>query len=163
MITQASSVHYEDIVRIYNQAVIAGLQTADENIVSLEEKLPWLEQHTGDRYAIYVASIDGEVIGYVALSPYRYARSAFKSTAEISYYIDINHQRKGIGTKLISHAINHCPALKIETLIAILLSCNTASIAILKKFNFERWACMPNIAKLNIGSFDHLYYGKSVA
>lgn len=159
-ITQASSVHYDDIVRIYNQAVITGTQTADENVVSLEEKLPWLQLHTGEHYVIYVASIDGETAGYVALSPYRYGRAAFRSTAEISYYIDVNHQRKGIGTKLIAHAISQCPKLGIESLIAILLSCNTTSIAILKKFDFEEWGCMPGIAKLENGSFDHLYYGR---
>ena len=52
IITQASSAHYDDIVRIYNQAVIAGSQTADEDPISMEEKLPWLKQHTGDHYII---------------------------------------------------------------------------------------------------------------
>ena len=160
IIIQASSAHYGDIIRIYNQAVIAGSQTADENTVSLKEKLPWLKQHTGDHYRIYVASIDTEIVGYLALSPYRYGRPAFAKTAEISYYLDNNNQGKGIGTQLIQHAINQCPELKIESLIAILLSCNSASISILKKFNFEKWGSMPNIAKLKNGSVDHLYYGK---
>lgn len=160
MITKASSTHYGDIVRIYNQAVIAGSQTADENTVSLKDKLPWLKQHTGDHYIIYVANIDAEIVGYLALSPYRHGRSAFSKTAEISYYIDNNHQGKGIGKQLIEHAINQCKELKIESLIAILLSCNSTSIAILEKYNFEKWGAMPNIAKLKNGSADHLYYGK---
>ena len=160
MITQATSVHYDDIVRIYNQAVIAGSQTADEDPISMEEKLPWLKQHTGDHYIIYVAIIGAEVVGYLALSPYRFGRSVFSRTAEISYYLDTNHQGKGIGTQLIRHAINQCSELKIESLIAILLSCNSASIAILKKFNFEKWGSMPNIAKLKNGGVDHVYYGR---
>ena len=160
MITQASSAHYGDIVRIYNQAVVAGSQTADENIVSVKGKLPWLKQHTGDHYIIYVASIDTKIVGYLALSPYRYGRSAFAKTAEISYYIDNNNQGKGIGTQLIQHAIKQCSELKIDSLIAILLSCNSASIDILKNFNFEKWGSMPNIVKIKNGSVDHLYYGK---
>ncbi len=160
MIIQASSAHYGDIVRIYNQAVIAGSQTADENTISLKEKLPWLKQHTGDHYIIYVASVDAVIVGYLALSPYRYGRSAFAKTAEISYYLDNNYQGMGIGTKLIQHAINQCSELGIESLIAVLLSCNSASIAILKKFNFEKWGSMPNIANLKNGNVDHLYYGK---
>ena len=160
MITQATSAHYSDIVHIYNQAVIAGSQTADENPASLKEKLSWLKQHTGEHYIIYVASIDTQIIAYLALSPYRYGRSAFAKTAEISYYIDTNHQRKGIGRQLIQHAIKQCPKLKIESLIAVLLSCNSASISILKKFNFKKWGTMPNIAKIKTGRVDHLYYGK---
>jgi len=160
MITQASPTDYRDIVRIYNQAVVAGSQTADENPISLKEKLPWLKQHTGEHYIIYVANIDAKIVGYLALSPYRYGRSAFTRTAEISYYIDNNHQGKGIGIKLIKHAIIQCEELKIESLIAILLACNSRSIAILKKFKFEQWGAMPNIAKLKNGNVDHLYYGK---
>jgi len=72
IITQASSAHYNDIVRIYNQAVIADSQTADEDPISMEEKLPLLKQHTGDHYIIYVANIGAEVVGYLALSPYRF-------------------------------------------------------------------------------------------
>ena len=160
IITQASSDHYDDIIRIYNEAVISGSQTADEKTISLKEKLPWLKQHTGDHYIIYVASIDAEIVGYLALSPYRHGRSAFSKTAEISYYVDNNNQGKGIGNLLIQHAINQCPKLNIESLIAILLSCNLASISILKKFNFEKWGAMPKIAKLKNRSVDHLYYGR---
>ena len=162
IITQASSIHYSSIVRIYNQAIIAGSQTADENVVSLKEKLSWLKQHTGDHYIIFVASIDAEIVGYLALSPYRYGRSAFTKVAEVSFYLDKNHLRKGIGSQLMQHAIDKCIDLKVESLIAILLSCNSASIAILKKFNFEKWGVMPNIAKLNNGKVDHLYYGKNL-
>ncbi|MBL4622476.1 MAG: N-acetyltransferase [Immundisolibacteraceae bacterium] len=160
MITQASADHYEDIVRLYNQAVSAGSQTADEQPVSLQEKLPWLRLHTGDHYIIYVATIDKDIVGYVALSPYRFGRSAFSKTAEISYYIDNQYQRKGIGSQLIQHAIDNCSELKIESLIAILLSSNLASISVLKKFDFEKWGDMPNIGKLKNGLVDHLYFGK---
>lgn len=160
IITAASSAHYNDIVRIYNQAVARGLQTADENSVSLKEKLPWLKQHTGDHYVIYVACIDSKVVGYVALSPYRYGRAAFTKTAEISYYLDKGYQGKGLGTELIQYAIDQCSDLNIESLIAILLSCNLSSIAVLKKFKFVEWGSMPDIAKIKDKSFDHLYYGK---
>lgn len=162
MIIPASPTHYNDIVRIYNQAVIAGSQTADEELVSVEDKLPWFKQHTGEHYIIYVAIVDTEVVGYLTLSPYRYGRSAFNRTAEISYYLDKNYQQKGLGTKLIAHAIKHCSEQKIESLIAILLSCNQSSITLLKKFDFELWGTMPNIAKLSNGSFNHLYFGKQL-
>lgn len=162
MIIQASSAHYSDIVRIYNQAVTVGSQTADEDLVSIEGKLKWLKQHTGKHYIIYVVIVDVEVVGYLALSPYRYGRSAFNRTAEMSYYLDSKHQKQGLGTKLIAHAIKHCSEQKIESLVAILLSCNRSSVAILKKFDFELWGTMPKLAKLKSGTFDHLYFGKQL-
>lgn len=160
IIKQASSSEYSDIIRIYNQAVIAGSQTADDNIVSLEERLPWLEIHDGSHYIVFVAHYEGDVIGYLALSPYRYGRSAFQETAEISYYLDAEYQGQGIGTELVNYAVNQCSSLNIKTLVAIMLSCNTASERILKKFNFQKWGVMPNIAKVGSGYVDHLYYGK---
>jgi len=162
MITPATPNHYPDIVRIYNQAIKAGLQTADENPVTLENKLPWLRQHTGKHYIIYVASEKENIIGYIALSPYRFGRTAFIHTAEVSYYIDSGHQGNGIGKQLMQHAIDKCPQLEVESLIAILLACNSASIVLLTKFGFEQWGCMPNIAKLKNGKIDHLYYGRHI-
>ncbi len=160
MITSATPADYPDIVRIYNQAITAGSQPAEEEVVSLEDKLPWLQQHTGDHYVIYVASHNENVIGYLALSPYRFGRSGFTKTAEISYYIDRHHQGNGIGKIFMQYAIEQCPQREIETLIAILLACNTASIALLEKYEFKQWGCMPNIAKLKNGGVDHLYYGR---
>ncbi len=163
MITPASPKHYEAIVQIYNQAVRKGLQTADEQEVTVDEKIAWLQQHDGEHYGIYVAIEEDNVMGYLALSPYRHGRAAFYHTAEISYYLDTQYQGKGFGTKLIEHALSQCPALGIENLVAILLSCNMVSIALLEKFGFERWGLMPNIAKLNIGNVDHYYYGLKLA
>ena len=160
MIEQANPSDFAQIVRIYNQAIAAGSQTADEVEVSLEEKRPWLEKHTGEHYIIYVMRETDKVIGYLAVSPYRYGRSVFRETAEISYYLDKDYQGKGVGTALIDYAIDQCPALNIKTLIAIMLSCNKASIATMRKFSFHQWGSMPKVAILNGNYIDHLYYGR---
>ena len=159
MIMLASPEHYKAIVQIYNQAVRTGVQTADQQEITVDDKLDWLQQHDGKHYCIYVAVEDGNVVGYLALSPYRQGRTAFYHTAEISYYLDSSKQGGGIGTELIEHALSQCPVLKIENLVAILLSCNSRSIALLEKFGFKRWGVMPKIVQLNIGNVDHYYYG----
>ncbi len=163
MITPASPKYYEAIVQIYNQAVRAGMQTADEQEVTVDEKIAWLQQHDGEHYCIYVAIENDKVVGYFALSPYRHGRAAFYHTAEISYYLDSQYQGRGIGTELIEHALSQCSMLGIENLVAILLSCNKASIALLEKFGFERWGLMPGIAKLKTDTVDHYYYGLKLA
>lgn len=162
MIKLANSEHYEAVIDIYNQAVRTGVQTADTDEISVEDKIAWLELHDGKHYSIYVSCEDEKVLGYLALSPYRNGRTAFYHTAEISCYLDNQKQGEGLGSNLIEYAISNCPALKFNNLIAILLSCNTASIALLEKFGFERWGLMPNIAKLEIDSADHLYFGKNL-
>lgn len=162
MIKQAGPEHYEAIVSIYNQAVLTGVQTADRHTVTVAEKSDWLALHDSKHYGIFVVCEGEDVVGYLGLSPYRHGRSAFYHMAEISYYLDQHHQGKGLGAKLIEYALQQCPTLDIKNLIAILLSCNKASIALLEKYGFERWGLMPGIAELNTGTVDHLYYGKNL-
>ena len=148
-----------EIVAIYNQAIKAGLNTADTETFSVKDRLEWYDAHNPDQYPLLVAKEDNIILGYLTISAYRYGRKALKHTAEISYYIHFSHHRKGVGTELMNKALELCPSLKIKTLIAILIGCNQASIGILKKNGFKEWGCMPNIVEFKSGSYNHLYYG----
>ena len=159
-IVQATDEHFQDIVAIYNCAVKAGGQTGDLEPVDLQGRKSWFSWHDGSRYIIFVAIVKNRVAGYVALSPYRNGRKAFSTTAEISYYLHPDYQGAGIGSRLIDHAISKCHGLGIECLVAILLSCNEASIKILKKYGFSRWGRLPGVGIINATPVDHLYYGR---
>ncbi len=149
----------DSIVEIYNQAIQAGQKTADTTIFSSNERVAWFKSHTSDRYPLYVAVDKDQIVGYLTISAYRSGRIALKKTAEVSYYVHYKHHRKGIASILLHHAISCCPFLQIETLVAILLACNTNSIKLLEKNGFTQWGCMPKIAEINGKFFDHLYYG----
>ena len=43
MIKAANTEHYEAIIGIYNQAVLTGVQTADIDEITVDEKKAWLE------------------------------------------------------------------------------------------------------------------------
>ena len=95
----------------------------------------------------------------LSFSPYRKSRKALQSTAEISYYVHNKHHSKGIGTGLMKYALMKAGELGFKTLIAILLEPNTASIKLLKKFGFELWGDVPNVAEIDGGEYNHQYYG----
>ena len=118
-----------------------------------------LKEHTKDKYPIYVATLNDKVTGWLSISPYRPGRLALKHTAEVSYYVDYGYHRMGICSKLLSNAINICPSLEIKTIFGILLETNKASIALLEKFNFQKWGLMPAIADFEGKEVGHLYYG----
>ncbi len=99
------------------------------------------------------------VIGYIHLSGYRPGRRAMKYIAEVSYYIHEDHHRKGIGSKMMTFIINEAKSLGYRDLLAILLSWNTGSIKLLKKYGFEEWGNLPNIADFDGDICSHLYYG----
>ena len=95
-IRSATSQDYNDIIKIYNQAVDEKFATADTEYVTLESRKVWFAQHSPDTYPIYVAELNEEIIGWCSLSPHRPGRKALRSVAEISYYIHKDHRRKGV-------------------------------------------------------------------
>lgn len=159
-IRQATAEDYPGILRIYNQSVLAGGVTGDELPLTLDERRPWLALHDGSHYSLFVAEDAGNILGYLALSPYRQGRSAFYNTAEISYYIEADSRRQSLASQLMAHALQACRTLEIHTLIAILLAGNEASIRLLEKHGFREWGRMPRIGRLQSGTVDHLYYGR---
>lgn len=148
------------INEIYNQAILGGFN-AFEKTISIQQRLKWLENKNNNSHPIYVYEINNKVIAWLYFSPYRKNRSSLAKTAEVSYYVDEQHWRKGIGSQLLNYAISIAPSLGFNTLVAILISTNISSIKLLKKFGFEAWGQLPGIVlKENKPPQHHLYFGK---
>jgi len=147
------------INEIYNQAVLQKYCTAHLNAVDMEYRRAWFSAHHPERYPVFVSAEAGRLTGWVSLGPYRADRQALAHVAEISYYVDRESRRQGIGSRLLQHAINLAPACGLTILIAILLDKNHGSIALLEKFGFSQWGSMPGIAIIEGEHADHLYYG----
>jgi len=150
------------IVKIYNQAVRRGFQTADTEPLSVEDRKEWLLAHTPEDYPIYIFEQNGKILGWISLSPYRKGRKALRQVAEVSYYIEETHQRQGIGSSLMAHVINQMPGLNLRSLIAILLDVNDGSIGLLEKFGFEKWAHLPHIADFGGKQCGQFFYGYQI-
>jgi len=154
--------HLPFIVDIYNQAIRSKCATGDLKEFSLEQRVDWFEKYDKENYPIYIAEINGEVVGFCTISPYRPGREAMSSVAEISYYIDYSYHKKGVGSQLLKYVIADCNRIGKENLLAILLDINRTSINILEKFNFEKWAHLPGIININGKKCGHLIYGLKI-
>ena len=148
-----------DIVAIYNQAVPTRRSTANTIPWTVESRTTWFVDHEPDNHPIFVAEIDGRVVGWCSLSVYRPGRLALRFTAEISYYIDSSFQRQGVGQNLISYALAACPALNIKNIIAVIIDRNEASKKLLEKLGFEQWAYLPRVLDFDGQEFGEYYYG----
>ena len=96
---------WQNIIDIYNQAILEGGKTADTERVTIDQRKEWLKLHEQKRYPIFVAEINSDIIGWCSISPHRPGRKALEITAEISYYIEKNYNKKGIASVLINTAI----------------------------------------------------------
>lgn len=96
-----------------------------ENITS---KLPWV-----------VYEREGEVIGYAYASIWK-VRSAYRYSAELSVYIDVNHKGRGIGSELYKHLIDELRQRDYHSVIGGIALPNDASQKLNEKYGFNKVA-----------------------
>jgi L-amino acid N-acyltransferase YncA len=151
------------IVAIYNQAVPTYRSTANTTPVTVEARKKWFQDHEPDHHPIFVAELDDCVIGWCSLSVYRPGRAALRFTAEISYYVDTDHQGQGVGQALIRRAVDASPALEIKNIIAVLLDRNEPSRKLLEKLGFQQWGYLPRVLDFDGEECGEYYYGRRVS
>ena len=147
------------IVEIYNQAIVTKNSTADLTPYTAEQRKKWFKEFDIKHYPIYVAEFENNIIGYATLSPYRNGREALKQVAEISFYLQNESVRKGVGSQLVKHIIEDCKRVNKTTLLAILLDINISSVKLLQKFGFEEWGNLPLNSNFDGNKYGHLIYG----
>lgn len=157
MITQAEPEHLKAINNIYNQAVADGLRTAHTQPVSLKQRREWLNNHPKDIHPVFVY-LDGDtVLGWLSVSSYCSDRQALNEVVEISYYVDYDHHNQGIATELMEYGLQFCRNSNYRLAVAILVSGNKPSIALLKKFDFTEAGRIPDALHFDDEHRDHLY------
>lgn len=161
MIRLATPADLPAIVGIYNEAVARKL-TADTEPITLAHRKDWLSQHPMNHYPVYVYVWGQSVVGWLSLSAWRPGRKALYGVAEVSYFVRQDYHRQGIASKLLSKAIVQAPTLCIKHLMAILLATNSASIALLEKYDFSKWGHLPEVAQFDDQSADQVIYGRAI-
>jgi phosphinothricin acetyltransferase len=161
MIRNATPADIESIAAIYNEAILEGGFTGDLEPVSIENRRAWYSDHQAP-CAIFVTVLDGSVVGYAAISPYRKGRGAFNETCEISYYVFREYRGRGFGKALINHAIGYARQSGFRIILAFILDCNQRSIDLLMGLDFSIRGRLPNAANINEEHVDHIYLARSL-
>jgi phosphinothricin acetyltransferase len=152
----------ETINDIHNQVILEKFKVAYLTPWTKEMCFEWFKEHNINKYPVYVAELDNTIVGFVYINAYRPGRVALKQTAEISYFVDKNYRKMGIGKKLINHMESKCKELDIKTLFAIIIDNNDASIKLIEKCGYKKWGHLPKIAIFDNMEVGHLYYGKRI-
>ena len=159
MIRTAQFGDLERIIEIYNQAIDAKFQTGFTERVKVEDRVGWFYEHVPGKYPLLVYIVDDKVAGWFSISPYRAGRDALRFTTEISYFVHSDYRKMGIASQLLVYGINACRQLHFKTAIAIILDKNVASIKLMEKFGFHKWAFLPGVADFDGVECNHVYYG----
>lgn len=148
MIRTVKSTDAMAICGIYNHYVTHTVISFEENPVSIKE----MERRIGDISAVYpwlVWEEAGELMGYAYVHPWK-DRIAYRFSVENSIYLKQGHERKGLGTCLLTRLLEEVKKTSVHGVIAGITLPNEGSIALHEKLGFTKIAQFKEIGfKLN--------------
>ncbi len=136
------------IVDIYNAAIPTRRSTADLEPVSVRSRVAWFAIHDARRRPIWVIEEGGAVVGWLSFSDY-YGRPAYHATVEVGLYLAPEAQGRGLGHRLLQHAIDAAPSLGVRSLLWITFADNAASVRLAETHGFARWGLLPRVTELD--------------
>jgi len=123
------------ILTIYNDAILHTTAVYDYQPHTLEMRQQWYATKQNHGLPVLVADVNGQVVGFSALGPFR-AWAAYKYTVENSIYVAANWRRRGIGRRLLAPLIKHAEQMHIHTILAGIDADNAASRYLHQQFGF---------------------------
>ena len=100
----------------------------------------------------FVAELDGEVVGWVAIAPSYPQKPAYWGSVELSIYVDKHHHHEGIGSALLEKLEQEAPSFGFWSLYAVVIATNQPSISLHKKCGFREIGTRERVAQ---DAFDH--------
>lgn len=96
----------------------------------------------------FIAELDGEVAGWVAVVPYS-QRTAYRRVAEESVYVEARARGRGVGRVLLETLIERARDGGLWTLQAGVFTENAASLALHRSLGFREVGVRERIGQLN--------------
>lgn len=129
--------------RIYAQGIETRNATFETSVASRADlDAKWLPGHR------WVAEIDGDVVGWAAISPVS-SRDCYAGVGETSVYVDEAHRGRGVGKALIHRQVNAADEQGLWTLQTSVFPENRASIALHHSAGFRTLGIRERIAQLD--------------
>jgi len=135
----------DSITEIYNEAIIKTAATFDTEPKTVEDQKKWFDDHEA-KNPILVAELNGVIVGWASLSKWS-DRCAYSDTAEISLYIQEEHQGKGIGKYLIEAIVKEGEKTGLHTIIARITEGNESSLHLHRSVGFTHIGVMKEVGK----------------
>jgi len=128
----------QEILDIYNEAVLNTTASYDYEPRTLEHRRTWFEEHERLKFPIFVATEKTErVVGWSALNPY-HSRIGYQFTSENSIYVAADWRGKGVGKLLMPPLIDGARKRGLHVIIAAIDAANPVSVRLHQHFGFEK-------------------------
>ena len=147
------------VVDIYNAAIPGRMATADATPVTVDQREEWFKSFDPQSRPLWVYEQGGKILGWLGLRSF-YGRPAYHRTVESAVYVSPEHQREGIARKLLSHALEECPALGVANVLGFIFAHNMPSVTLYEAHGFGRWGWLPKVCEMDGKEYDVLILGK---
>ncbi len=134
---------YPFVKIIYQQGIDTGNATFQVTAKNWDEWNDSMLEHSR-----IVAVENDNILGWAALSPIS-SREVYSGVAEVSVYVSVSAQGKGIGQKLLSHLIVESERNNIWMLQAAIFPENISSIKLHENNNFRQLGVREKLGKMN--------------
>lgn len=127
------------ILTIYNDIILTTTAIYQYEPQTMEMRKAWYDGRMKDGLPIFVAELEGQVLGFSSYGPFR-AWPAYKYTVENSVYVSADQRGRGIGKLLITPLIDAAKNSDLHAIIAGVDASNEASLRLHRSFGFEEVA-----------------------
>lgn len=138
MIRKVAISDADKIAAIYNQFIESSTVTFEEKLISTNDMANRIDEIT-KTYPWIVYEVEKNIVGYTYASKWK-ERASYQHSVETAIYLDPEHHGKGIGTKLKGTIIEILRDQGIHCVISGIATPNPGSVALCKKFGFEKVA-----------------------
>lgn len=141
-VIKASPEHYQGIIDIYNWAIKETTSTFDTELKNLKNYQSFLDSFIS--HPLLVAIENENVLGWGCLKPYS-DRKAYEQTVELSIYISVDHQGKGIGKKIMEELLTKAKEANFHTILSRITAESKASLKLHDRFGFFKVGSMKEV------------------
>ena len=140
MVRPATEDDLEAINDVYNHYVVDTHITFDDEPMTMEARREWFGHYApSGRHRLFVATEDGQVIGYACSSRFR-PKPGYLTSVETSIYVAPESTGKGVGLELYTALFKALEGQDLHRAYAGIALPNPASIALHERFGFKRVA-----------------------
>ena len=129
----------EALARIYNHYIRETIITFEEEPLSVRDMESRIERVRAIPLPWLVAQVGNQIVGYAFAKPWK-ERSAYRFSTETSVFVDPDHRRRGIGSRLYQKLVHELRGLGVHSAIGGIALPNEASVALHEALGFKRVA-----------------------
>ena len=133
---------YPAVAAVFAEGLATGRATFETVVPSWEE---WDAGHLPEHR--FVAEVDGEVVGWIAVVPYS-RRAVYRGVGEESVYVAARARGRGVGRALLEAVIESARSGGLWTLQAGVFPDNVASLELHRRLGFREVGVRERIGQL---------------